>query len=162
MSNDAELLDSLTRLLQTERHASLGTLSQQGLPVVSMVPYAVDNAATQLIIHISDLAAHTRALQRDPRSSIMICQSPHATQAVHSLPRVTLQTHAQLLVHGSQQWLQAREAYLQRFPDVTFMTEFTDFHFVALELLRVRQIAGFGVAGSLTLEQALAVLKQTH
>lgn len=160
MSGDLALLRSLEKLLHTERHAALGTLSRQGWPAVSMVPYAVDRASAGLIIHISELAAHTRALQRDPRSSLMICQSPEATQAVHDLPRVTLQTQAHQLERDSTPWLTARDSYLARFPEAAFMTEFTDFHFVLLEPIRVRQIAGFGAARTLTLEQALATLRQ--
>lgn len=160
MSNDTALLRCFHTLLQQERTAALGTLTPQNEPSISMVPYAVDTQTACLIVHISELAAHTRYLLARQQSSIMICQSPQTHQPVHNLPRVTLQTCATLLNRDTQAWQHAHDAYIKRFPDVAFMTEFKDFHFFALEPLRVRQIAGFGAARTLTLEQAKDILRQ--
>jgi putative heme iron utilization protein len=48
--------------------AALGTL-HDGLPFVSMVPYAVSPDGGHFLIHISRLAAHTKDLRATPRSA---------------------------------------------------------------------------------------------
>lgn len=50
--------------------------------------------------------------------------------------------------------------YLARFPDVEFMTSFKDFHFFSLEITRVRQVAGFGSARTLRVEQVIDQIQQ--
>ncbi len=160
MSTHQVFLDSLYQLLQQQRHGSLGTLTNQGLPFVSMVPFALDAAHGRLLIHISDMAAHTRYLKERPQASIMICQTPSDDAPVHDLPRVTLQIEASLLERNTPEREAARDVYLARFPDVAFMTDFTDFHFFALSLQRVRHVAGFGAARTLQVEEVCERIRQ--
>lgn len=160
MSTHQVFLDSLYQLLQQQRLASLGTLTNQGLPFVSMVPFALDTEHGRLLIHISDMAAHTRYIKERPLASLMICQTPTEDAGVHDLPRVTLQVEATLLERNTLEREAARDAYLARFPDVAFMTDFTDFHFFALTVQRVRHVAGFGAARTLNAEDVCARIRQ--
>ncbi|MGN5538704.1 pyridoxamine 5'-phosphate oxidase family protein [Alcaligenes sp. Lyrl_28] len=161
MSMDDPLLLSLQRLLRRERTASLGTLSNQGLPVVSRVPFAICPEQANIIIHISEMAAHTRYLMQRPDASLMVSQSEHGQDAVHDLPRVTFQVLARQLERGQADFDQARKAYIRRFPDMEFLCHFTDFHFFALDLVRVRHIAGFAAARTLKPEPVRALLAES-
>lgn len=160
MSTHQAFLDSLYQLLQQQRLGALGTLSNQGLPFVSMVPFALDTHHSRLLIHISDMAAHTRYLKVRPQASLMISQTPTEGAGVHDLPRVTFQVEASLLERNSPEREAARDVYLSRFPDVAFMTNFTDFHFFALSLQRVRHVAGFGAARTLQVEDVCERIRQ--
>ena len=59
---------------------------------------------------------------------------------------------------GSTDWNDCRAAYLARFPEAQPMTQFGDFHFVAIDVTGARQVAGFGSARSLDAQDARLAL----
>jgi putative heme iron utilization protein len=149
MPHESRLTRELRALLQAQRVAALGTLSDEGLPFVSMVPYALAPQLGCLVIHVSALATHTGYLQARPDVSALIMQSEAPGQPVHALPRVTLVGRATTLEPGGEAWALARAAYLARFPEAKPMTQLGDFRFVAIAPAGARQIAGFGAARSI-------------
>ena len=159
MSHEPRLTIALRTLLQTQRVAALATLDADGYPFVSMVPFAVEPGSSQLVIHVSGLAAHTRNLQTTPRVSLLVMQAEVAGEPVHALARVTLEGAAAVLERDSALWRKARDAYLARFPDAEPMTELGDFMFVGIAVQGARQVAGFGAARSLDAETMAAVLR---
>jgi putative heme iron utilization protein len=159
MTHEPRLTVALRSLLQTQRVAALGTLDTDGFPFVSMVPFAVEPASAQLVIHVSGLAVHTRNLQTTPRVSLLVMQAEVTGEPVHALARVTLEGVATVLERESAAWRQARDAYLARFPDAQPMTELGDFMFVGVAVQGARQVAGFGAARSLDAETMAEVLR---
>lgn len=159
MTHEPRLTAALRGLLHTQRVAALGTLGEDGHAFVSMVPFAIDGITGELVIHVSGLAAHARNLHATPRVSLMVLQPEVAGEPVHALPRVTLDGMASTPEVGSASWLQARMVYLQRFPDVEYMTELGDFRFVWIAVTGARQVAGFGAARSIDAEELTQVLR---
>ena len=149
MNHTTRLSAALCRLLNQQRVAALGTLDVGGFPFVSMVPFARDAASGTLVIHVSTLAAHARNLQAVPQVSLLVMQAAAEGAPVHDLPRVTLAGLATFAPAESTEWVNARAAYLARFPDVEYMTHFGDFRFVTIAVQSARQVAGFGAARSL-------------
>lgn len=159
MPHEPRLTRDLRTLLNTQRVAALGTLGEDGLPFVSMVPFALEPLSATLVIHVSALAAHTRNLQVSPNVSLLVMQAEVAGEPVHALPRVTLIGQAMVLERDSAEWAQSRTAYLARFPEAEPMTQLGDFIFVAIRLAGARQVAGFGAARSLDAETVESVLR---
>jgi len=162
MTHEPRLTQALRTLLQTQRVAALGTLDAQGLPFVSMVPFAVEPESARVILHVSALAAHTRNLQASPNVSLLVVQSEVAGEPVHALPRVTLDGTAAVLLRDSTVWREARDAYLARFPDAQPMTELGDFMFIGIAVSAARQVAGFGAARSLDADAINQALRPRH
>lgn len=158
MPHNSRLTQQLRALLRAERVASLGTIRDEGAPLVSMVPFSVEPGLGCVVIHVSDLAAHTRNLQLRPGVSLLVMQAALAGEPVHALPRVTLDGVARVLQPDSEPWQRCRTAYLGRFPDVDFMTGFPDFKFVSIDITAARQVAGFGSARSLEGQELRHVL----
>jgi len=52
MSDDALLLAGLQQLLKTQRTAALGTLTNRGLPFVSMVSFAARSLDPEKVRHL--------------------------------------------------------------------------------------------------------------
>jgi hypothetical protein len=75
MAHESRLTRELHALLQTQRVAALGTLCEDGTPLVSMVPFAIEPGGACLVIHVSGLAAHTHNLQAAPAVSVMVMQA---------------------------------------------------------------------------------------
>lgn len=149
MPHESRLTGELRALLHSRRVAALGTISDDGTPFVSMVPFAIVPQLGCIVIHISGLAAHTRYLNARPAASLLIVQAEVAGEPVHALPRATLEGRARILEPDSDDWRACRDAYLKRFPEAQPMTELGDFMFVAIELRGARQVAGFGSARSI-------------
>jgi putative heme iron utilization protein len=142
----------LRLMLNTQRVASLGTLNADGSPFVSMVPYAIEPESACLIIHVSLLALHTRNLLSNPAVSLMVMQPEAADAPVHELPRVSIVGTAARLQPESPSWLAARTVYLNRFAEAEPMTHLGDFSFVAIQPISARQVAGFGTARPVEIE----------
>lgn len=146
MAHVPRLTLQLRALLDGQRVAALGTIGDDGAPLVTMVPYAPQRELGVLVIHVSDLAAHSHNLRLRPRVSMLVMQAPVPGEPVHALPRVTFDGHARVLPPDSEPWRASRQAYLARFPDAELMTRLGDFRFVAIEPAGARQVAGFGAA----------------
>jgi heme iron utilization protein len=153
------LTRELAALLRRQRVAALGTLAADGTPFVSMVPFAVEPGRVRLVIHVSDLAPHTRHLLERPAVSLLVQQGEVEGEPVHALPRVSLQASAEALDPDSEDWVACRAAYLARFPEAEPMTQLGDFRFVGLDVLEARQVAGFGAARHLDREGLEAALR---
>jgi putative heme iron utilization protein len=152
----------LRDLLGLHRVAALATNNDDGTPSASMVPFAVDAAAANLVIHVSALSPHTRNLQTSPMVSLLVVQAERPEEPVHALPRVSIDGHAVFPVRDSPAWLQARAAYLTRFPEAEPMTYLGDFQFVTVTPMVARQIAGFGAARTLDADSIRQVLRRVN
>jgi putative heme iron utilization protein len=146
MTHESRLTRELRSLLQTQRVAALGTLCEDGTPLVSMVPFAVEPGRACLVIHVSGLAEHTRNLQSSPAVSLLVIRAEVHDEPVHALHRVTLQGRAEVLAPASPIWEVGRAAYLTRFPQAEPMNQFRDFMFMVIHVNAARQVAGFGAA----------------
>ena len=153
---------SLTRalrdLLLARRTAALGTCDEEGGVFVSMVPFAIDSEACELVLHVSGLAAHSGNMRHTPRVSLLVCAPEPDGEPVHALPRVTLEALAAFAEPGSPEAERGRAVYLRRFPEAEMMTTLGDFRFVRLQLLGARQVAGFGAARSLPADEVRRAL----
>jgi heme iron utilization protein len=152
MPHEPRLTGELRSLLYSRRVAALGTLSDDGTPFVSMVPFAIEPTTGSLVIHVSGLAPHTRNLQARPTVSVLVAQPEVEGEPVHALPRVTLQCKARALAPDSPAWQAGRNAYVGRFPEAEYMTQLGDFLFFSLQVHDARQVAGFGAARSVAAE----------
>jgi putative heme iron utilization protein len=152
----------LVALLAERPVGALGTLEDDGAPAVSMVPFAVDPPAGELILHVSGLSAHTRQMRRDGRVSLLVIAADDAAQLPQALPRVTVQAQATFAEADSEAGKEAaarcQALYLARHPAAELMTQLADFTFVRLRPTAVRHIAGFGAARSVDLADVARLL----
>ena len=151
-----ELMIVLEYLIRSRMTAALGTL-HQGVPFVSMVPYAVARDGS-FVLHVSRLAAHTRDMLDKPDVSLLIAESETSGKMPQALARVTVQGRAQMLDRGSEKYTEARQAYLSRFADAAPLFEFSDFSIFIIEPGSSRIVAGFGQAETITGEEVATAL----
>jgi len=154
-----ELTDVLRQLIHGRRTAALGTL-HQGVPFVSMVPYAVARDGS-FILHVSRLATHTRDMLDNSEVSLLITESEASGKMPQALARVTVQGQAAMLDRDSEKHTDAREVYLSRFPDAAPLFEFSDFNIFVIKTISARVIAGFGQAVTITGEDFATGLSGT-
>jgi putative heme iron utilization protein len=154
---NAEMTESLARLLRARTTAALGTL-HAGAPYVSMVPYAI--AAEGFLVHVSTLAAHTKDMLADARVSLLIAEAEGGAKSPLGLERVSVQATAEQLAADAAQLPEFRTAYLARFPDAGQMFGFADFSMFLIRPVSARFVAGFGQAHSLSAESLAQILQR--
>lgn len=137
--------------------AALGTL-HDGAPFVSMVPVVPTPDGSGFLIHVSNLASHTRDLRADGRMSLMVAAPLTEDQDPLALPRLTLLGTAEAIEAGTEEHEAAAEAYLARFPQAELTLGLGDFFFFRLRPTSGRLVLGFGRALSLDGSQIRAGL----
>ena len=137
--------------------ASLGTL-REGAPFVSMVPVAPAPDGSGFLIHVSQLAQHTRDMLADDRISLMFMAPAEDNQDPLALPRVTVQGRAEEIPAETPRHDASARAYLARFPQAEMTLGLGDFSFFLLRPTAGRLVLGFGRALSLDAPQILAGL----
>lgn len=127
------------RYLRRRRHGTLSTLSRKlpGYPFGSVVPFVLDHDARP-VIFISRLAEHTRNIDADPRTSLLVSDAGDDVQAGG---RLTLVGDA-ALAGGDLDALRAR--YLNYVPGAQTVMALGDFAFYSITPRALRFIGGFG------------------
>jgi putative heme iron utilization protein len=148
---------TLRDLLQTQQVASLGTL-HQGQPYVSMAPFALLPGSTNFIIHVSQLAAHTKDMLASPQVSLLVIAPPTPEVIAQELARITVQGEAVQLAGGTPKHAAAKAAYLSRFPQSELMFGFSDFSLFAIVPSSIRFVGGFAQATTISPETLAEVL----
>ena len=150
---------TLRDLLRTQQVAALGTL-HQGQPYVSMVPFALLPGGTEFIIHVSQLAAHTKDMLASPQVSLLVIAPPTSEVMAQELARITIQGEAVQVVGGTPEHAAAKAAYLSRFPQSELMFGFSDFSLFAIVPSSIRFVGGFAQATTISPDTLAEVLSE--
>jgi putative heme iron utilization protein len=132
----AERARTLVARIPTGTLCSLA-LEPEGYPYGSFVTVAFDEGSPVFLI--SELAEHTKNLERDPRASLLVAESgaddPLANGRVTMLGPCTR-------VEGEGG--SARTAFLTAHPNAAYYADFRDFAFWSLRVNAIRYIGGYG------------------
>ena len=150
---------TLRTLLQTQQVAALGTL-HAGQPYVSMVPFALLPGGADFIIHVSQLAAHTRDMLTHPQVSLLVIAPPTPEVIAQELARITIQGEAVQVTSGTPERAAARAAYLSRFPQSELTFGFSDFSLFRIVPNSIRFVGGFAQATTISRETLAEALGQ--
>ncbi|MGO7899361.1 HugZ family protein [Rhizobium ruizarguesonis] len=131
-------------LLRSARHAAIAVLApENGFPFVSRVLVATDIDGIPVIL-VSQLSAHTRALARDPRASLLTGEPGKGDPLAY--PRLTTQCLAEPVEHSSAFYARIRTRFLARHPKAKLYIDFPDFLFFRLKPEQASLNGGFGRA----------------
>lgn len=154
---DSSQAHALRGLLESQQVAALATL-HQGEPAVSMVPYALLAQGAGLVIHVSQLATHTKDMLAHPAVGLLVVAPQTADIAPQALPRVSLRGQARPCLPDAPAYAQARRVYLARFPQSEEMFSFADFSLFVVAVRSARFVGGFAQAASLTAERFVTLM----
>lgn len=128
-------------LLRAARVASLAVL-EDGYPALALVTPAV-TADGAVVVLLSQLSAHTRALDRTPRCALMV-SGPPSDENPQTSPRLSLTCDA-----ARSDAPLDRALYLEVHPYAGFYAGFTDFGIYRLQPVTARFVGGFARAATL-------------
>lgn len=134
---------SLAHLIRSQRNAALGTL-RDGIPFVSMVPYAEAADLSAFYLHLSRLAVHTQAIRSDPRVGLMISQPDTGAGDPQTLARVSIQGEAAVVAKDSFDFGTVRALYLGKFPAAELNFNLGDFDLYRITPRSGRYVADLG------------------
>ena len=144
-----EMYRDAARLVLGERWAAIATLDE-GRPLATMVAYAPEPRLGGLLMLLSGLAAHTRALVDDPRCSLAVTRPDTGKGDPQLLPRVSLQGSVQVLEADSPEHAEGKALYLARFPDAEPRFDLADFVLFRFVPEEARYVGGFARAIRMT------------
>ena len=156
---DGDAIALAARLLRSARHGTLAVLEAGGgHPLASRTAFACDTDGAPIIL-VSRLAAHTAALEADPRCSLLVGEPGSGDPLAY--PRMTLIGRARPLERGAAEGARARERFLAAHPKSALYADFADFSFWRIAIERASLNGGFGRAWLLEgdpLRRALAAV----
>lgn len=127
-------------MLRRQQNSVLCTLSAEmdGWPFASIAPYVLDHAGEPWFL-LSDIAQHSRNIQRDARISVLVREQEQADD-IQALGRATLMGRMQVLEPSAAM----RARFLRYQPQSLQYFQTHDFRFYHLQVERLRWIGGFG------------------
>ena len=138
-------------LIQDATFASLAVLEPDtGMPLVSRVAVAMEADGSPFIL-ASDLSGHSKALDSDPRASLLFGEPGHKGDPL-THPRITVIGRIVKLPHDDPNHAARRDFWLKKHPKAKLYIDFGDFAFWKMKVERANLNGGFGKAFSLTAE----------
>lgn len=140
--SDAAAFDPLAAsrsLLRMIRAGTLATSGLRGHPFASLVNVATAADGSPILL-LSQLAAHTRSLETDPRCALLLARTGKGDPLAH--PRLTVTGTAR---RDNDPHLRAR--FLRRHPKAALYADFGDFSFWRLDVTEAHINGGFAKAG---------------
>lgn len=140
MSSIEQASSVARQLLLQGKSGVLSTISVDvpGYPFGSVVPYCLDREQNPYI-YISDIAQHTRNIDRDKKVSLTI--QANAVDDVQAAARLTLLADAEKITPADAG---LEERYARYFPSSSGYRQAHGFYFYRLGVFRGRYIGGFG------------------
>ena len=141
----------LSGLLLGQRLVAVGVVAE-GEPIVGLLPYAVSNDGSALVVQSSSLARHSRGLVAGAPWSGMIHEPDSAESDPLQVPRLQIEGVVDPLTGDRPEFPAAATAFLGRFPRAAMTPPLPDFTLHRLEIRSGRMVLGFGRALNVTTE----------
>ena len=139
---DFQPIAEAKRLLRGTRAGTLATLNGSGDPFATLVTVATDPDGSPLLL-VSQLSAHTRHLDADPRCSLLLAETGAGDPLAH--PRLTI-TGAAAKVTEPETRRAVRSRFLARHPKAELYADFSDFSFWRVTMAQIHLNGGFARA----------------
>jgi putative heme iron utilization protein len=135
----------LETLLNNARVGVLTTAGPDG-PMGSSVPFLPGEDWTRFYVHLSQLAAHTRNVQSDPRVGLFLCEPDEPAKNPFALKRVSFQGLAEKVDRASSAYAAIAARYQAHLPQGAMMFQLADFQLWELRMQSALLVLGFGQA----------------
>lgn len=141
--------DLVRDLLAKTRVLALSLLVD-GEPFVGQLPFAARSDFGALFVHASRLARHSRGLIEGAPFSALIQVPDTGESDPFQMPRLTVSGSVEVLSPGTDEYDEAKVAYLDKLPSGRITFSLGDFVLYALGVEKARLVAGFGQTANLT------------
>ncbi len=138
--------NDIQSLIASTHIAFLSTMGERS-PETSMCPYAILNS--DIVLHLSGLAKHTKNIQNNTNVGLMICTPETPDSSPLALARISFTGIIEPVPQAEQGTYQ--QAYLKHIPDAEPLFSFPDFTLYRIKVDSVHWVGGFGKARKIPL-----------
>ena len=150
---DDEAIRLARTIIRSARHGAIAVLEPAtGAPMASRVAVATDHDGAPLVL-ISGLAAHTSAIEADPRCCLLLGEPGKGDAMAHA--RITIACVAQKIARDDPRHSRIEWRFLSHTPKAKLYAGLGDFAFFRLEPQSASLNGGFGKAFTFTRENLL-------
>jgi putative heme iron utilization protein len=142
---DANVAGAVRELLDTQRVLSLAVVVDND-PVAALLPFALGDDYSTLLVHASGLARHTRGLFEGASIGVLIHEPATPDVDPMQVPRLTVQATVRVVQRETPAFQRLGERLVARFPAARTTLALGDFVLCRLELGRGRYVRGFAQA----------------
>jgi putative heme iron utilization protein len=139
-------LAQLASLIRRQRWAALATVEADGAPCASSVAYAPEADFAGFLLHLSQLAPHTRNLLVERRASLVISDQDPGAGDPQTLMRLSLLGSVHILEKESAEFAAGKALYLSHLPTAAPLFGFPDFILFRFAPQEARFVGGFARA----------------
>ncbi|MDH3693784.1 MAG: pyridoxamine 5'-phosphate oxidase family protein [Gammaproteobacteria bacterium] len=144
--DNAQVIQECNDLIERCQSLTMSTLDDNKKPSISYAPFVRDQD-NAFYIFISDLASHTRHLETQPRTSIMLIEDEQNARQIFARTRVIYECTAQFVARDNNRWSPILEQLQDRFGEIILtLRELSDFKLFHLTPERGTFVKGFGQA----------------
>ncbi len=137
----------INALLGDMQSILLATVHQDGSPLASYTPFALNDDRSRLWILVSDLAGHAQNLVRTKQCSALVIRDEQDSPQVYVRERLQYEMDAEECPRDGHTWEMGVTALRERHGGlVDTLTSLTDFRLFQLNPTSGRYIVGFGQA----------------
>lgn len=137
---------AIRKLLDEERLLALAVIDASGGPYAGLLPFAVLPDHRSVLIHASRMSRHSQGLATGARVGILLHEQDGPDKDPLQIKRATFECRVQPYERQSEDWVAARDVFLQRFPDSRITFRLGDFTLYRLQFERGLYVGGFGRA----------------
>ena len=131
-------------LLRSAGYAAMAVIDPEaGFPAISRVLVGTDSDGVPVIL-VSGLSAHTRALDKDPRASLLVGEPGKGDPLAH--PRLSVVCLAEKVARDTPHHQRLRTRFLARHAKAKLYIDLADFRFLRLVPQSASLIGGFARA----------------
>jgi len=141
----------LRRLVTECRVLSLGVVVD-GKPRVGLLPFVIANDYRSFLVHVSQLARHSRGLQPGSSFNALIHDRVDGEGDALHVARVSFSGTVQHVAQSDAGYAASRAAYVDRFPSSEQTSFLGDFNLYRLHIEWGRLVSGFALATNLSPE----------
>lgn len=145
-SDKLMLLETNCRNLQQANSTLLLSTLGEDFPEISYAPFVRDEEGV-FYIFISELAAHTQNLLRNPLASVMFIADEEGSRNLFARERLTFKCEAHEMLSSESHYPLLLDKLEKKFGNVVGMLRsLPDFHLFCLRPIEGRYVVGFGSA----------------
>lgn len=137
--------------------AVLATIDEDNAPYLSSAPIVL-NKKGQPVVFLSDLALHTKNINKSPKVSVIVNQ-PDKKGSYFNGARATVKG-TMVQVTDEKEVAECRKKYLDNYREAEDWADFGDFHYYRLEFTGIYFIGGFGEIDWLDLDEYKSVVSE--
>ena len=142
----SKLPRTIGALIARHRWAALATVDGDCQPCVSSVAFALERDGGSVLLHLSDLAAHTHNVLAQPNAALLIGEPDTGSSDPQTLARLSLAGPISAISASAEDFQMARSVYLDRLPLAEQRFEFADFRLLRLTPSSGNYVGGFATA----------------